>query len=261
MLYDNMTQSKNRPVKTTATSLELLEKIKELDGATVGELEAEMELGRTTIHNHLQTLLDFEYVSKENNTYEVGLRLLHLGQYARTCKREYDLAKRAVETLASETQLEADFNVEEHGRLINLFDIVGPASDSGWEVGTFFNMHSTAAGKALLAELSKDRVEEILDTHGLPAQTERTITDRDELFRQLEVIQERGYAINDGECYEGYKTIGKAVTYPDGSIFGGLAVGGPAYIIGEQFDTSIQEALKTAVADLESDVETEMLPG
>lgn len=254
-----MTDSPTRPVRTTASSIELLETIKELDGATVGALAAETELARSTVHNHLQTLLDAEYVVKEANTYHLGLRLLHLGEYARRRKEEYVLAKKTVQKLAGETQIEADFNVEEHGRLINLFDSVGHASDPGWEVGTYFFMHSTAAGKAMLATFPDERVEEIIDTHGLPRMTEHTICGREELFAELDRIRDRGYAVNEEECFSGYKTIGRTVQYPDGSVFGGLSVGGPTYMIGDDFDQSTYDLFHEAVDRLEADVHKAMV--
>lgn len=247
-----MAPEPNRPVKTTAKSLELIEVMKDLEGATVSELVKHTDLAKTTIHNHLQTLLNAEYITRENNTYDVGLRLFHLGEYARKRKNEFILAKKAVHELATDTQMEADFNVEEHGRLINLYDAIGHSSDSGWEVGTYFHMHSTSAGKAILAELPDKRVDEIISKHGLPEKTENTINTRAELDRELEEIRKRGYAGNEGECFSGYKTIGKAVKYPDGSILGSMAVGGPEYMVGQDLDQSAYGDLRRAVDDLES---------
>lgn len=251
-----MARQANRPIKTTATSLELLEGIKELDGATVGKLADHTGLARSTVHNHLQTLLDAEYVVKENNTYHVGLRLFHLGEYARTRKDEYRLAKEAVRELATRTQMEADFNIEEHGRLLNLFDTIGHTGDSGLEIGSYFYMHSTSAGKVILAEYPESRIDGIIETHGLPGLTENTITDRETLLSELETIRERGYAVNDEECFPGYRTISRAVHYPDGSVLGSIAVGGPTYLLGAEFDQSMHEALAETVRELEVDVET-----
>jgi len=182
---------KNRPVKTTQTSLELLEVIKELDGATVGELVDETGLARSTLHNHLQTLLETGYLIKEFNTYHLGLKLFQLGEYARTRKREYELAEEAVERLAVRTDMEADFNIEEYGRLINLHDMIANSSESGLDIGNYFYMHNTAAGKAMLAAYSRDRQEEIIETRGFPRETEHTITDEEELLAELETVQEQ----------------------------------------------------------------------
>ncbi len=55
-------------------------------------------------------------------------------------------------------------------------------------------MHQVAGGKAILAEYSRERVEGIIEQHGLPATTEYTITDPETLFQELEDIRKRGYA-------------------------------------------------------------------
>jgi len=245
---------KNRPVKTTQTSLELLEVIKELDGATVGELVDETGLARSTLHNHLQTLLETGYLIKEFNTYHLGLKLFQLGEYARTRKREYELAEEAVERLAVRTDMEADFNIEEYGRLINLHDMIANSSESGLDIGNYFYMHNTAAGKAMLAAYPRDRQEEIIETRGFPRETEHTITDEEELLAELETVQEQGYAVNDEECILGYKTFGKAIHYPNGRVFGGMAVGGPTYLMDTDRETSIRSELFGVADELEEEI-------
>ncbi|WP_076431446.1 IclR family transcriptional regulator domain-containing protein [Haladaptatus litoreus] len=64
-------------------------------------------------------------------------------------------------------------------------------------------MHNTAPKKAILAEYSTTRIEEVLNQWRLPGETNQTITTRHELFTELERVRERGYAINDDEAVEG----------------------------------------------------------
>jgi len=226
--------SRNRPVKTTQTSLELLEVIKDLEGATISDLTATTGLARSTAHNHLQTLLEMGYVVRENNTYYVGLWLFHLGQHSRTRKRAYEYGKRAVQRLADVTDKVAVFGVEENGRLINLFHEGGDASGSESELGEYSHLHCTAAGKAILAALPEERRDDVLETHGLPARTEETITDRQALEAALETVREREYAMENGERVPGYKAVGTALQYPDGRVFGGVAIGGPTDLLNRQ---------------------------
>lgn len=244
----------NRAVETTEASLSILEAIKELDGATVTDLVERTALARSTVYNHLQTLMDAEYVVKENNTYHVGLKLFHLGEYARTRKREYEFAREAVGELADRTGMEVGLNVEEHGNLITVFDTIGGSTTSGFEVGSRFYLHATASGKAILAELEEQRRDEIIDTHGLPQQTEHTITDRDELLEELAAIREQGYAVNREENVIGYHSIATAITYPDGRIFGGLAVGGPSYLLGDGLDRAMYDALFETAEEIETEL-------
>lgn len=248
--------SENRPVKTTFTSLAILEVLQELNGATVSELMEHTELGRSTVYNHLQTLSDSEYVVKEGAEYHVGMKLFHLGEYTRGRKDEYAFARDAVQDLAEETGMEAGLNIEEHGEIFTLFDKIGNSTVSGFDVGSQFHMHCTAAGKAILAELPEKRRDEIIDTHRLPARTESTITDQDELLEELTEIREQGYAVNREENVVGYQSIATVITYPDGRIFGGLAVGGPSYILSDGIDQSMYDALFETANRIESELAT-----
>ncbi|WP_435156340.1 IclR family transcriptional regulator [Haladaptatus sp. DFWS20] len=218
-------------LQTTEISLQLVELLVEYDGATLGELADKTDLARSTIHTHLQTLAHYGYVVRENNIYRVGLKLHHLGDYARKQNEVYDIAKRIVTDLADETELEVDFTVEENGRTVALYDATSYSDTPSFLVdGRLFHMHNTASGKAILAEYPETRVEEILDQWGLPDETEQTVTTRDELFADLERVRERGYAINDEEAIEGLWAVSKVVKDQLGRVRGSLNVCGPTYI-------------------------------
>ena len=96
-------------------------------------------------------------------------------------------------------------------------------------VGSKYNMHNSATGKAVLSRLSEERVQDIIEEHGLPETTERTITSEDELLAEIGRIRERGYAVNDEELKSGYRSIAVPVFGIDEEVIGAFSVGGPAY--------------------------------
>jgi len=71
--------------------------------------------------------------------------------------------------------------------------------------GTHFHMHASAVGKAILAQYSDDHVTEILDRYGMPAHTENTITDRDELKEVFEQIRESDVSFDHEEYRMGWR--------------------------------------------------------
>jgi DNA-binding IclR family transcriptional regulator len=236
-------------------TVEILEFLHEHDGARLGELTESLGFARSTIHNHLATLKRTGYVVKEANTYQLGHQFLHLGEYTRHRKPAYELAHRTVDQLAAETNEEVDFTVPERGRMISLFHSVGDQRSSGLQVGRWFHMHDTAAGKAVLATMDRKEVAEVVDEWGLPAKTDNTITDLETLYEELEAVRERGYATNDQELMDGYHSVGVAVESPNGEPLGALTVGGPSYRIRTNLESSnLLEELLTAVAELEADV-------
>ncbi|MFO7925286.1 MAG: IclR family transcriptional regulator [Halobacteriota archaeon] len=259
-----MTPTNARPVKTTRTSLRLIEEVKARDGASLIELTDSLDLAKSTIHNHLNTLTNEGFLVKEGMTFHVGLKFLEFGEYARNRKSVYELAREWVYALAKETNEEVDFTVEENGRIFTLEYALGNQAPSQLQTGSpflqtgsSFHLHNCASGKAILAQLPRDHVEEIIHRWGLPATTPNTITDESALFEDLEATRKRNYSINDEELEEGYRSVGVPVTYPNGTVFGALCVGAPTYRLdldGPRFDEIVTQLLESTT-ELEQEIE------
>ncbi|EMA59653.1 IclR family transcriptional regulator [Halorubrum lipolyticum] len=240
-----------RTLKTTRTSLRILELILEHDGLTLAEIDRIVDKPKSSLHSHLNTLLDCRYVVKNGRTYSASFRLAVLGDRARRGDLEV-VATDTVERLAEETGEEANFTVFEHGRLLLLHGSTNQAEHEG-EGGfrTEYYLHNTAAGKAILAELGRDHVDRILDEWGMPREIEATVTDRDRLYDQLEEIAGKGYAIIDEEFAPGLVAVGAPV-HADGEIVGGLSIGGPKYRINmTRLHEELAEQLLDAVEGME----------
>lgn len=233
MSWYTMTTRKNgqrRPVKTVETTVQLLDHLKESDGATLNELADEFDIARSTIHRHLTTLNSLELVIKQEGAYYPSLRFLEFGQYARTRNPGYEMAKSKIEELANRTEERAQFLVEEHGKGVYVYRSIGSKAvlkDPG--IGKRIYLNTMAAGKAILAQYPRERVEEIIDRHGLPAATENTITDEDVFFDELADVRERGFSFNKQESVKGLRAVGVPVTGPGGDVLGALSVSGPTH--------------------------------
>jgi len=246
-------ENRTNTLQTTSRSLDIIESIKRSSGATVSELVDELDMSRSTVHNHLLTLREKHYIVKEGNTYHIGLQFFHLGEHAITRKPSYEVISHRVKELANETDMEVDFSVEEFGRVIVIFDEMGSTIRKGFQLGQYYPIHACAAGKAILAQFPADRVDDILDTHGLPKTTENTITDRDRLLESLEQIRNRGYAINDEESNNGIRAVATTIQGPTGTILGGLSITDPAYRFPPHYE--IGETLLEAADSLEDSIE------
>jgi DNA-binding IclR family transcriptional regulator len=239
-----------RRLKTTQASLEILRLILEHDGLTLGELDGMVDASKSSICSHLNTLREGRYLVKEGGTYKVSFRLVLLGERAR-----YRYPSRAVDQLARATGHEANFTVFEHGRLLLFYGTSGEtdADENDIHYRSEYHLHNTAAGKAILAELDRDRVEAIIDKWGLPRESEATITSRDRLFDELAGIASQRYATVDEEFAPGLVAIGSPVHDAEGDIVGGLSVGGPKYQIDMlRLEHEFADELLDAVDSLES---------
>ncbi len=224
-----MATDPSRPVQTVETASEILSAVKARDGATLAELDAALDPARSTIHRHLHTLETLDFVTVDDGEYRVGLRLLDLGLHARRRCELYDVAVPKVDELAEETGEKVWCITEEHGRSIHLYGASGRQSvQTTAREGQHGHLHQLAAGKAILSTFPRDRVEAIIDEHGLPAQTENTITDRETLFAELDRVAERNYAFNLEESIPRLNAVGAPITDTDGVAIGAISVSGPS---------------------------------
>ncbi|MBX0323205.1 IclR family transcriptional regulator [Halomicroarcula sp. F13] len=243
----------NNTIDATKTSLRIIEELKRLDGAGVTTVADELGIAKSTVHNHLQTLTEEEYINCEDGVYRVGLRFLELGEYTRNRMDIYEKARPEVLALAEETGEMANAAVEEHGTGVYITRAEGTEAVSvDTYAGKRVKLHCTALGKTILAELPEDRVDEIIETHGLPERTENTITDPDELKAELDAIRDRGYAYDREERLPGLRCVAAPVVSEDGRVVAALSVSGPTTRIkGDLFHEEIPELLRSSANVIE----------
>lgn len=216
-------------VKSVENAFQILDALKELDGAGVSELAGHLDIPKSTIHNYLSTLVQEEYVVKDGSSYRVGVRFLEYGAYARVQIDIYDIAKPEVDELAKTTGELANLMAEEHGRGSYLHRARGEkAVQVEAHVGTRVPLHGTALGKAILAYLPDKRVDEIVEQHGLIASTPNTITDREELNDELIQIRENGVAFDDEERLKGLRCVAAPILSTNDRVLGAISVAGPS---------------------------------
>ncbi|WP_138004866.1 IclR family transcriptional regulator [Halalkalirubrum salinum] len=241
-----------RALKTTQTSLRILELVLEHEGLTLAELDGLVDKPKSSLHSHLETLRGCRYLKRNGHTYEVSFRLALLGEQVRRRTRLDTVATDIVTDLSKRTGEEANFTVLEHGRLLMLCGSAPTAAHDDDGFRREYYLHNTAAGKAILAEMDREQVEAVLDRWGMPRETEATIADRDRLFDALDETKRRGYGIVDEEFAPGLLAVGATVHDEDGTLLGGLSVGGPKYRIDTaQLYGDLADAVLEAVDTLE----------
>lgn len=234
-------------LSTVERAFEILHTVHDLEGARVSELASELDMAPSTAYKYLASLQEVGYVVKEGDEYNVALKFLWLGTYAKHRKDGYRFSIEKVQEIAEETGERAQFVVEENGRGIYLHTEASKptAVETDRRAGTSRYLHASASGKAILANLPESRVEEILDIHGLPAETPDTITDEGELFDELAEIRDTGIAFNDEESVAGLRAVGVPVKENiDGFVLGSLSVSGPSNrLTGDVFREDIPDLL------------------
>ena len=245
-----------RRIKALEKSIQIIDTIQELNGARVIELAEHLDLPPSTVHIHLATLERNGYLVKEGDVYHIGLKFLNHGGYASHRKSEYTMAIDKVHEIANRTGERAQFIAEEHGIGFYIHTATGDhAVQVDARIGKTSYIHASAAGKAILANLPSDRIESLLNSRPLIALTENTITDRESLSDELDVIRDRGYSLNMEESIKGLRAVGAPLNDRDGRAVGALSVSGPTHRMkGDWLEKEIPDLLLGTVNEIELNI-------
>ncbi len=233
------------PIRTIRTSFELLELLVDEGSASLPELSNRMGMPKSTVHDHLSSLRSLGYIICEDGQYHASTKLLDMGESARRRMDLFPPAKAEVEKLARQVDEHASLAIEERGKTVLLYISKGKnALNLGVSEGFRMCMPTNAPGKAILAHLSDERIELILDEWGLPEITPNTVTDRGELLEELGTIREQGYATDYGERVEGVRAVAVPII-ANGVVRGALTISGPANRMeGEYFEFELPKLLR-----------------
>lgn len=228
-------------------SLDLIEAMARNEAMTVADLSAESGVNKAAAYRILNTLERRGYVVRgpdEVRRYMVGPALRSLTQDSSSPGDLLVLARPCMKQLWEEFDETVNLGMMSNDQVLYL-DIL--ESDQGLRttvaVGTHDDLHSTALGKAMLATLPPAQAQAMLALKPMEAKTPHTITTIPELMQDLEIIRERGYALDDEENEPGARCIAAAIREPRGRVLGAHSVSGPTWRINDRMVDRIGQRL------------------
>lgn len=246
-------ETPGKTIKSVETAFRILEALRDGERMGVTELADALDISKSTVHHHVNTLANENYLEREEGTYELGLGMLTFGGTARSREQIFALAREDVDRLAEETgelvRLVAEW--DSHG--VILYQSAGGNVDGETtHVGSVHELHCTAAGKAFLAELPAECWDELLDVDALTGYTENTITDPDELEAELDRVEMQGIAFDDEEYHDGIRCVASAISDHSGELLGAISVSGPTdRIDDDRFRSEIPHQIRNTVGVVE----------
>lgn len=217
------------PINSVKRSYQIIEEVRGRGEAGVTEVAAALDLPKSTVHNHLRTLERLGYLVPENGAYRLGTRFLKLGRESRNTRELFVHGREPLERLEEETGTYCQLVIEENGQgailLATRWEDGGSAGQSRHVYPTHARLHTNAPGKAILAHLADDRVDEIIERYGLSTRTTRTVTDPDALKEELDAVRQQGYAVDWGEMIEGMVGVGVPIVTEE-RVYGAIGAYG-----------------------------------
>jgi IclR family transcriptional regulator, KDG regulon repressor len=114
-------------------------------------------------------------------------------------------------------------------------------------VGHRLPLYAGSAGKAILAFLPEERVEQILNTTELRPYTAFTVIDREALRKELKKIRQVGYSESHGEWISDASGVAAPILGQGGEVIGAISISGPGTRFSAQSVTSYAgEVMKAA---------------
>lgn len=251
MENDN-THNPKYPVQTLEKALDVIEILAQSPSSGLGvtELNKKLEIGKSTIHRILDTLMAYGYVGKVPNTanYRLSWRLYEIGSIV---PRQRDLGNFDPEILNElcnkyEETVNLGIRVNKHVVIISKVEPVTAALRANFLVGELEPLHATALGKVLLSEMKEDELQRILGTEPFTAYTSKTHVRLPDLIEDLYKIRAQGYAIDDQEFSLGLSCIALPVRNYKNEMVAAVSVSGPSVRLSFSKVLNIQEDLKIA---------------
>jgi DNA-binding IclR family transcriptional regulator len=193
---------------------------------TLEDVARRTRLPRSTAHRILDQLVKLSWLDHTDVGYELGRRALGVDGAGSDHLEIRSAAAPLLHELHQRTGLLVHLAVLD-GAEIHYLDKVGGRSAGAVpsRVGGRAPAHTTAVGKAMLAWLTPEQVDEVVgDT---PRRTARSVADLAALHQELHRIRgRRGLSFERGECVSSISCVGAAVRGPQGPVAGISLVGG-----------------------------------
>jgi DNA-binding IclR family transcriptional regulator len=245
-----MPASSDSPSVAVERALAMLEAVgQESEGLSNAEISRKLNIPKSSASYILRTLEAQNYLTRdaESGKYRVGLKILSLSRGALSGLDVRGVALPIMHHLTQQTGLTCHLAILDGPDAVYVEKVEpeGFIRMDTW-VGRRMRVHATSVGKALVAHITPERLQQILHQSGMEKRTPKTITTMPRLLKELEKVRAQGYAVDDEENNLGARCVGAPVFNDRGLIEAGLGLSGTTQQVSPQTMPRIVEALKDA---------------
>ena len=227
-----MDKSRQNSVRALEKALAVLEHLSKIEGdIDLATLTQRLDMPKTTLLRLLNTLKKHNFVQQDERSrrYSLGWALIYLGQAANKVFNIVEFIHPYLEKLSRRSGETANLVFLDRDHAVYVDQVVSDNIIRGVPaVGAPLGLHCTAAGKVLLGWQSEEVVEQFLKHAEMHRLTNKTITQRQALRRELEQIRKQGWALDDEESELGGRCVAAPVFGKEGSLVAAISVMGPA---------------------------------
>lgn len=211
----------------------------------VSEIARESKMLKSSVFNIMSTFCAYGLVEKtQDNRYQLGKKTAELSNvFLKNFFGDYISGiKLIMNKISNEINENLFLAVSNVPNVLYLDSITPSSSYTRNNVqGLVVPMHCTGIGKAMLALCSDKEIEETCKAP-MKSYTENTIVDGEKLFKEIEQIKKRGYAIDNMEHEFGVKCV--AIAFKGGENIYGVSISGPSLRFSDEKSEEYYNLLK-----------------
>lgn len=190
----------------------------------------------------------------ETKKYRLGLGTISLAGHKLQGLSVAAQAQPFLTKLSQETQETVQLSVRSGNSVLYLSVVesahpIRVASD----VGTFRPLHCTAAGKIFLAYGEPD-IGQYAKTAQLDRHTDKTLTSPDALRRDLDLVRQRGWSLDDEELVAHLRVVAAPIRDISGKVIAAVACGGPTLRVTPEKIEALAQAVSAAAQKISNNL-------
>ncbi|HET6872811.1 MAG TPA: IclR family transcriptional regulator [Sporolactobacillaceae bacterium] len=196
----------------------------------ITEISNRLNLNKSTIHSLLKTLQKHGYIQQDRETgkYKLGLKLFERGNLAIQNLDIRAVCRKYLLEISKQTGHTLHLVIMDGKDAVYIDKIEGTSANVIYSrVGRRAPLHSTGAGKALVAFKAEEEWERIFDGYDLEKHTPQTITDKHALFEELNRIREQGFSYDKEENELGISCIAVPIRDHTGQVVAASSISMP----------------------------------
>ncbi len=221
---------------------------------SLSDLSDDLDIPRPTVHRLCQMLMDERLLEKtvEGNRFLAGPRLFEFAHWIIGSSHLNLERKVILESLVEAVRETCNLAVPDGHRMVYADRV-----ESSWPLqlqlptGTHVPLYCTASGKLYLSSLSDDDVRHVISRLHLERRTPATMTDPDDLLKELARVRAAGFSWDNEEFLEGLIAIAVPVHNSLGQFCAALTVHAPTRRMSLEDAKTRLPALRRAAARIE----------
>ena len=217
-------------IQSLDRGLEILFILAEKKSAGVTELALDLQVNKSTVFRLLETMQARNLVQQDEITskYRLGIGILHISEGLVKSLDIINISKPFLRQLADSTRESAHLCTFSNKKAFVVDQVKSTnIMKVSAAIGQEEPIYCSSVGKCLLAFLSEEKRNRILDNLELKPFTHRTITSKEVLLMQLDQIRRNGYALDDEELSLGVRCIAAPIYTYRGEIKHCIGISGP----------------------------------